>query len=175
MVVKINNNYSDEFITQSGVPQGSNLGPLLYLIQVISLSTVTSKCKMFNFADDTVIIAAHPNLAQAEIMMQNEFDLIQRWVHDHALILNETKTTCMHVRPPTKLSQKLRIKIHSHNCLHITTTFGNTCDCNTYATQITNQKYLGIIIDDAFSWGLILKIFVTGFVRAPLAYLICLK
>ena len=84
-------------------------------------------------------------------MLRNDLHLIQQWVHDNCLILNKNKTTVMHVRPPTKPSQAVKIHFHSDACLHATK-IGNICNCKEILIQVQNQKYLGVMIDDAFCW-----------------------
>ena len=150
-MVKINETLSNKFQLNSGVPQGSNLGPLLYLAQVISMAKLPLKTKLFQYADDTVLIAAHKDFYEAENMLRNDLHLIQQWVHDNCLILNKNKTTVMHVRPPTKPSQAVKIHFHSDACLHATK-IGNICNCKEILIQVQNQKYLGVMIDDAFCW-----------------------
>ena len=65
--VKLNNFYSDWLLVKQGVPQGTILGPLLFLLYVIDIQNVCSKdCKLIQYADDTVIYASHKSLSDAK-------------------------------------------------------------------------------------------------------------
>lgn len=152
LIVKIFNDFGEKVEVKSGIPQGSNLGPLLYLIQVISLNETVKNAEMFNFADDTAIIFAHSKVQNAEEIIQKDFDLVQRWVHDHSLTLNVKKTTCMHITPPFQNEYKLNLIVHTNSCLH-ELDVNEKCKCSTKLQQVSEQKYLGVIIDRQLKWG----------------------
>ncbi len=53
--VKYSDYYSDEFLVQSGVPQGSNLGPLLFLLFINNIVDCVKDCRVLLYADDMKI------------------------------------------------------------------------------------------------------------------------
>ena len=56
----------------SGVPQGSSLGPLLFLIHINDISNYSEKLPFRIFADDTNIFASSPNATELETLIKQE-------------------------------------------------------------------------------------------------------
>ncbi|CAB3984518.1 Hypothetical predicted protein [Paramuricea clavata] len=80
----------------SGVPQGSILGPLLFLIYVNDLPKATSfDTTVTMFADDTKCHRPLRNLQDTKILQQ-DLDKITNWCHDWRMDLNQTKCVVMH-------------------------------------------------------------------------------
>ena len=79
--VKYNHDYSQCHQIQSGVPQGSVLGPLLYLIYTADLPT-TTKTTVATFADDTAILATSNDPITASENLQQHLNLLQHWFND---------------------------------------------------------------------------------------------
>ena len=64
--VKVNNVLSDWITVKQGVPQGTNLGPLLFLLYVNDISLIVPHhCQIIQYADDTFIFSAEDNLQEA--------------------------------------------------------------------------------------------------------------
>lgn len=59
--VRINNTLSDEIIITTGVPQGTVLSPILYIIYVSSLGRLNIHSKLFSYANDTAILVSGRN------------------------------------------------------------------------------------------------------------------
>ena len=80
-----------------GVPQGSILGPLLFLIHFNGIHNTRLKCKILMYADDTVIYFSHHSKITIERALQQELELISMWLNDNELIMNlkKGKTECM--------------------------------------------------------------------------------
>lgn len=149
ITVKINKTFSIPRVVPSGVPQGSNLGPILYLLQVVSMPLAVEKTKIFQYADDTILVAESEDFLEAQGKLQHDFVNILKWSHDHGLVLNETKTSVMHVRPPMQPKFEVAILSHNFDCLHSS---GVDCKCNNFIQQVEVQKYLGVYIDECFKW-----------------------
>ena len=95
-----------------GVPQGSVLGPLLFLIYINDLPNVSDKLKFFLFADDTNIYFEAGNLHELEKVVNNEIKHLNLWLKVNRLSLNISKTNFLifhtHQR---KLNYNVTIKL----------------------------------------------------------------
>ena len=75
-----------------GVPQGSILGPLLFLIYINDLSTVSEACMSILFADDTNMFFTGNHLKTMATVFNEELIRVQEWLHCNKLSLNVLKT-----------------------------------------------------------------------------------
>lgn len=133
-----------------GVPTGSVYGPVGYIMHVNSVCNVVKHCKMFMYADDTCLLCAHNDLNVIQNCIQTDLDNIVKWSHDNGIIINLSKTKCMHICSPYNKPKinKLQIIGHSYECLH-----RNSPNCNCSEIEFVNQyKYLGLTIDKNMSW-----------------------
>lgn len=126
--VLVNGDWSQEVEVEHGVPQGSVLGPLLFLICINDLPN-SIKCKTFLYADDTTFFNFSSNFNELQILAQNSLASASEWFKTNGFLLNEDKTqniifTLKHTEP------------------------------NIPPDNYTNQvKFLGIHIDKGLSWG----------------------
>ncbi|KAG7300644.1 hypothetical protein JYU34_014950 [Plutella xylostella] len=143
-----------------GVPTGSVYGPVGYIMHVNSLSNVIENCKMFMYADDTCLLYAHKDLQIIQKCIQKDLENIIKWSHDNGIIINMTKTKCMHICSPynkPKLNS-LRVVGHSYDCLHSKCSDSIHMDtsitaCNCADIEFVEKfKYLGLTIDQNMSW-----------------------
>ena len=81
--VKIGQDISDYKTTKCGVPQGSVLGPLLFLIFINDISISTSKVSFYLFADDTCLFYSNKQL---EKDINNALENIANWLKANKLI-----------------------------------------------------------------------------------------
>jgi len=117
----------------AGVPQGSVLGPLLYLLYTADIPT-TEKTFIGTFADDTAILASSESQSEAVEYLQLALDKIIQWTKNWKIKLNELKS--VHV------TYALRHK----NCnIH---TFLN----GVQIPQAESAKYLGMHLDSKLNW-----------------------
>ena len=90
--VSINNVNSSISPIGMGVPQGSNLGPLLFLVFIIDIVKSSSRLKFNLFADDTSIYLSDGRLSTLYNVMNFELDKVCNWLLANRLALNVDKT-----------------------------------------------------------------------------------
>ena len=131
--VKLNDIHSSIVNVTFGVPQGSILGPLLFLIFINDLPQV-SKFFIRLFADDTFLCAQNEDLWKLEKEVNTELIKVYKWLASNKLTLNLDKSKCMLISKKRKLSN-ISIRINGKELKH----------CASY-------KYLGVYFDKDLSW-----------------------
>lgn len=147
--VKIENSVSESKPSRYGVPQGSKLGPILYIIYANDLIKTLKNSTTYAYADDTAIVVAHESIERASVTMQNEFTIIIKWCHDNGLVINAEKTKLMHFRPRHIPRTSITPIFHNTQCLHRNSTNDN---CSTKVELVETYKYLGVYLDEHFKW-----------------------
>lgn len=152
--VKIENNLSQEINIDHGVPQGSKLGPTLYLIYANEMLSVLRNSTAFAYADDTAVLVSSRDLNSAVTYMQQELNVITKWCHDNCLVINATKTKIIHFKPPHFKHNDIKIKFHDYECIHNARTHNemNNDSCSTFIELVNTYKYLGVNLDHNFKW-----------------------
>ena len=102
--VCINNCKSSTLPVVSGVPQGSILGPFLFLIYINDLSSSMKYSKTFLFADDTKCFRPIRS-PQDHILLQSDLDVLSLWSTNWKLMFNETKCSIMSIFSHPSLDQ----------------------------------------------------------------------
>ena len=107
MSVHVHGSYSDSVPVTSGVPQGSVLGPLLFLI-FVNFVCSKIKCKFYLFADDLKIFISIPvgeaeGALEAIAEFQSDIDVFVETARSWGLNLNKSKCLAMRFRSPTSL------------------------------------------------------------------------
>ena len=74
-----------------GVPQGSILGPLLFLIHFNDATNVLSKCSIVKYADDTVLFFSHKDINEIELVLNSDYNRFCYWLEQNELIVNTKK------------------------------------------------------------------------------------
>ena len=93
--VTYNNERSELMNINCGVPQGSILGPLLFLIYVNDLANVCKFTMPIFFADDSNLFQDGESLNEIENILNEELNEIVKWLKVNKLTLNVDKTQCM--------------------------------------------------------------------------------
>ncbi|WP_419641917.1 reverse transcriptase domain-containing protein, partial [Thiolapillus sp.] len=123
-----------------GIPQGSILGPLLFCIFIndlpLHITSDSVNCEMF--ADDTSLNASDKNTATVQNELQKSINEVSDWCDKNAMILHPAKTKSMLLA--TRQKHQLRPLIL------------NLSLKDNHIEQVHEHRYLGIIIDDEFSW-----------------------
>lgn len=147
--VKIGDSLSEPKEVRCGVPQGSKLGPLLFIIYSNRFLKIIDRHKVFAYADDTAIVVSHVNFEVAVVEMQNQLNEISKWCHDNGLTINAKKTKLMYVRSPHQ---------RSRSCQQPKIYYTNFCpkvrhNCREIVELVSQYKYLGVIVDENLKWN----------------------
>ena len=89
-LVKYGESYSRKYYTSSGVPQGSNLGPLLFVLFINDIQTVIAHSECLLYADDLKIYKRICSVSDAHLL-QEDLDSIWKWASDNLLPLSVSK------------------------------------------------------------------------------------
>ena len=91
---------SNHKIINCGVPQGSILGPLLFILYINDIVNTTSLLELILFADDTTLLFSHPDIASQNDIINIELQEICSWFQANKLSVNATKTNYMVLGTP---------------------------------------------------------------------------
>ena len=118
-----------------GVPQGSILGPLLFLLYINDLSFACKRTFPVLFADDSNLFLSGKNTDQVQQMINDELKDIVIWLRANKLSLNISKTHYMLFSNKKIIQPNVTIEIN-----------GQPITC------VTKTKFLGVIIDNKLTW-----------------------
>ena len=93
--VVANNSTSKPLTVKQGVPQGSILGPLFYLIYANDICKLFLKCGFVFYADDTVLHSNAIKFSTARSNMQRNLNLLSKWCNKNGIYMNVDKTKYM--------------------------------------------------------------------------------
>ena len=133
--VQFGSHQSHSWKISCGVPQGSILGPLLFIIYINNLPNVSSPTQFLLFADDTNIFCSHRNTNYLVSIASDELAKIVTWLKANKLSLNLSKTNFMIYQPRQK---------------KITVDFPLVME-NAIIKQVVETKFLHVIIDQHLS------------------------
>ena len=104
MVCSINGTLSTSSLLTCGVPQGTILGPLLFLIYINDLPNCLTHCDPSMYADDTHITYADNDVTVIQRRLNEDLNNIYNWLTANKLTLNLTKTEFMLIGSRQRLS-----------------------------------------------------------------------
>ena len=121
-----------------GVPQGSSLGPLLFLIYINDFRLCLNKTNSGHFADDTFIVYSSKKLKSIETVINTELKQVVQWLRLNKLSLNSDKTELIffHSQRQTLSYENISIKFSGKKLY-----------------PVDKVKYLGMFIDKYLSWN----------------------
>ena len=134
--VKLDGEKSNYLDITCGVPQGSILGPLLFLLYINDMNKAVKNSIIHHFADDTNLLCKEKDLKILRMKMNEDLKLIFEWLCANRLSLNVAKTEFIIFKPPRmKFEERFTLKLNGVTLL-----------------ESTKIKYLGIILDDRLTW-----------------------
>ena len=132
-LTKINNVYSKKQNVTMGAPQGSILGPLLFILYINDLPNVSDLVKFYIFADDTAVMIKACNQEELQSKIDRLVPIITEWFQANRLSLNASKSNYQ-VFSKSKVSEL------------------NMILQNTKVERKTTVKYLGMYVDENLKW-----------------------
>ena len=119
-----------------GVPQGSILGPLLFLIYINDLNCAIRYCSVHHFADDTNLLNYNNSVKRMNKQVNQDLKNLTNWLNANKICLNVSKTEVVLFKSSRKLTDvPLKLKLNGKRL---------------YPTN--SVKYLGINIDENLTW-----------------------
>ena len=135
--VVLNGSYSSYSTIESGVPQGSVLDPLLFLIYINDLEkNIKSNIKFF--ADDTMLFSIVNDPAISANNLNHDLDIIQRWAYQWKMEFNPD---------PTKQANEVLFSCKKSSPNHPQLIFNGIV-----VSKVNDQKHLGLILDSRLSF-----------------------
>ena len=138
-ICTINGKLSDAREIGCGVPQGSNLGPILFLLYINDLPNCLESTKATLFADDTNLTCEGISPTEIENKLNKDLENVHRWLTANKLTLNKTKTEFMIIGSSYRLAlidESPVITIGDDNI-----------------KRVSHKKSLGIILDEHLKWN----------------------
>ena len=136
--VSINGSLSRKLLITHGVPQGSVLGPLLFIIFINDLHNSVVHSVTHHFADDTNLLYADSSLKKINKYINHDLKLINDWLRANKIALNANKTEIVLFKSKyRKINKHLNFRISGQKI-----------------KPKHQVKYLGVILDENLNWEL---------------------
>lgn len=131
------NHKSNMMLINTGVPQGSILGPLLFSIYINDIVTVSSKLHFLMYADDTTIYFNREDFSIEHLISEVNLELnkVNIWLKKNMLSLNVEKTKCITFH---SWQRQVNPAVFSIN--------------EVYIENVRDFKFLGIILNENLTW-----------------------
>jgi exonuclease III len=129
--VGVNGTQSDFLEVTCGVPQGSILGPILFLCYINDMP-ISLRCRLALYADDSALVHSGKHPDEIAAFLSNELASCKKWLVDNRLSLHIGKTECILFGSKRRLGKAGDFKV--------------TCG-DTLVKRVSSVKYLGVILD----------------------------
>ena len=138
------NTDKEHYTLTYGVPQGSILGPLLFIMYTYDMTSITKNNKVIVYADDTTVLISGRNLTEAKQHCNDILNRFYQYFTLNKLSINPTKTKYMIYRPNY---HGYKNKKQMHDTTH-TKIIMNEIPLE----QVNLIKFLGVMINDKLTW-----------------------
>lgn len=137
--VRIGKVLSGQDTIKTGIPQGTVLGPTLFLIFINGLLDYNDNSQIISYADDTVVICNGNSWGEVYEKTKLEINKIKSWLDSHFLKLNISKTKYIAFAPTNAGLPKTFENIEIINCDDV-------------IVNTREIKYLGVLVDQHLKW-----------------------
>ena len=134
--VSYNGEISSQQDVTCGVPQGSVLGPLLFIIYTNDLPNALRESRCIPFADDTTIYYTSDDLNTTATILSNELEQLTEWFRANKLSLNATKTNYIIFNKTQLVMPDIELKLGTDRI-----------------NRVYDTKFLGVYIDSKLNWN----------------------
>ena len=131
-----NSEVSQNYDVTFGMPQGSCLGPLLFIIFCNDLKLLLTYLSCIQFADDTTFYSSGKSLRLIECEINHDLEIVSDWFRANKLTLNVDKTVSMVFAPKKNCDKQIEVKL-----------------CDQILPVPTSAKFLGIWLDNNLDWN----------------------
>lgn len=140
LAVNSNNEFteirSDYINVDMGVPQGSILGPVLFILYVNQVDSAIVNCHYTSYADDFSLIISESNTSMLEMKCGDILGRISRYFNEHDLFFNADKTEVLRIHNPQNKIESINFNVNNVNMT------------NTHESV----RFLGIELDEHLNW-----------------------
>lgn len=160
--VKLNGVFSDELELRTGVPQGSVLGPILFLIYINSIFKQNLNSNVTAFADDMAFTYINNSLFESMVKLETDLQLLRQWFAKHELIVSDkTKLMLFNLKNSNLVDSNVvfhsaacpKMSLFAHNCGKVNFCRDVSCCSNCFKIEsVECFKYLGVSIDTNLNW-----------------------
>ena len=127
---------SEHSLVTSGVPQGTVLGPLLFLLYINDMpSVVDPGTSVRLFADDTLIYRVIHSI-EDQVVLQRDLARLEQWASTWGMVFNASKCHIMHISRPSCCSHQYMYQFRG-----------------IVLSSVTSEKYLGVYLNHDLKWS----------------------